>query len=145
MKKKILVSACLLGTPCRYDGRSKPCERVIALKEKYDLIAVCPEVLGGLTTPRPPCELADGRVIRQDGADMSSFYKKGADLALALAQSNNCKIAILKENSPSCSPHLHYDGTFSGTRTEGPGITAKLLSEHGILVLGEHEAEKIET
>ncbi len=143
MKEKILVSACLLGQPCRYDGRSKPCEKVIQLKERFRLIPVCPEVLGGLSTPRLPCELQNGRVIRKDGADATSFYEKGAQIALSLAKENGCKIAILKEKSPSCSPHLRYDGTFSGTLVEGMGVTAKLLSQNGILVFGENETERI--
>ena len=143
MKETILVSACLLGTPCRYDGRSKPCECVMRLKEKYDIIPVCPEVAGGLPTPRPPCEIANGKAVRQDGADMSSFYEKGANLALTLAKEKDCKIAVLKENSPSCSPHLRYDGTFSRKLVEGYGITAKLLSENGILVIGESEVDQL--
>lgn len=143
MKERILVSACLLGTPCRYDGRSKPCKRVIRLKERYDLIPVCPEVLGGLSTPRLPCELSCSKVMRKDGADMTEFYEKGAQRSLEIAKTNHCKIAILKEKSPSCSPHLHYDGTFSDTLTEGMGITANLLTKNGILVLGENEVDSL--
>ena len=144
MKEKILVSACLLGTPCRYDGRSKPCEAVIGLADRFDLIPVCPEVAGGLSTPRLPCEISNGRVMRRDGKDVTSFYKKGAEYALTLAKENDCKIAILKEKSPSCSPHQRYDGTFSGTLVSGMGLTAKLLSENGISVFGEDEAKQIQ-
>ena len=144
MKEKILVSACLLGTPCRYDGRSKPCEAVIRLADRFDFISVCPEVAGGLSTPRLPCEISNERVIRRDGKDMTSFYKKGAEYALTLAKEHDCKIAILKEKSPSCSPHLHYDGTFSETLTSGMGLAAKLLSDNGIRVIGEDETEQIQ-
>ena len=143
MKEKIIVSACLLGTPCRYDGRSKPCENVLSLKERFEIIPVCPEVLGGLSTPRLPCEMKNGRVIRQDGEDMTAFYQKGAEITLTLAKENACKIAILKEKSPSCSPHQHYDGTFTKKLVDGLGITAKLLCENGIRVLGENETEQI--
>lgn len=143
MKDSILVSACLLGTPCRYDGRSKPCESVQALKERFEIIPVCPEVLGGLPTPRLPCELKNGKVIRKDGEDMTAFYEKGAQITLELAKKHHAHIAILKEKSPSCSPHKHYDGSFSGVLVEGPGMTARLLSENGILVLGENEIDKI--
>lgn len=141
MKEKILVSACLLGTPCRYDGRSKPCDAVVALSKDYDLIPVCPEQLGGLSTQRLPCELSGDRVIRCDGADATSFYEEGAKRTLDIAKKNGCRIAILKEKSPSCSPHFHYDGTFSKTLTEGMGLTAKILSQNGIRILGENETD----
>lgn len=143
MKEKILVSACLLGKPCRYDGRSKPCDAVLELAKDYDLIPVCPEQLGGLSTPRLPCELSGDRVIRRDGADATVFYEEGARRTLDIAKLNQCRIAILKEKSPSCSPHLHYDGTFSKTLTAGMGITAKLLSQNGIRLLGEDEIHEL--
>ena len=143
MKEKILVSACLLGTPCRYDGKSKPKEAVIALKEKYELIPVCPEVFGGLSTPRLPCEQKDGRVIRKDGEDQTAFYEKGARITLDLAKKHNCRIAILKEKSPSCSPHQRYDGSFSGKLVDGMGLTALILTENGISVFGEDEIDQI--
>ena len=87
--------------------------------------------------------MKNGRVIRQDGEDMTAFYQKGAEITLTLAKENACKIAILKEKSPSCSPHQHYDGTFTKKLVDGLGITAKLLCENGIRVLGENETEQI--
>ena len=137
MKENILVSACLLGERCRYDGKCKPCDEVIKLKEKYNLIPVCPEVLGGLETPRTPCEIKNGRVISSNGKDRTDEYKKGAEVALETAKRNNCNIAILKSKSPSCGKGKIYDGTFSGTLTDGNGITAQLLTENGIYIYSE--------
>ena len=139
---KLLVSACLLGEPCRYDGKSKPCEAVLRLRGKYELIPVCPEVLGGLPTPRVPAERQrDGRVKRADGADVSEEYAKGAAEALQIARENHCVVAILKEKSPSCGSGRIYDGSFTRTLTDGDGVCAELLKANGIYVLGESEAE----
>lgn len=139
MKESILISACLLGEKCRYDGESKIAPKVIALSEKYNLIAVCPEVLGGLKTPRVPCEIAGSRVLGKDKTDKTAEYMRGAKAALRLAKENNCKTAILKSKSPSCGKGLIYDGTFSGKLKVGDGVTAKLLTENGIRVLTEEE------
>ncbi|MBE6712626.1 MAG: DUF523 domain-containing protein [Ruminococcaceae bacterium] len=144
MKEKLLISACLLGVPCRYDGRSKPCSAVLALKERFELIPVCPEESGGLSTPRLPCEIVGGRVTRCDGKDLTPYYEKGAKLALSLARENCCKIAVLKEKSPSCGSKWIYDGSFTKTLTIGMGITAKLLSQNGIKVFNEEQTEEIE-
>ena len=137
MNENILVSACLLGERCRYDGKSKPCDEVIKLNEKYNLIPVCPEVLGGLETPRTPCEIQNDRVISADGIDRTIEYTTGAQIALEIAKENNCKVAILKSKSPSCGKGKIFDGTFSGTLTDGNGITAQLLSDYGIKVYNE--------
>lgn len=136
---KILVSACLLGIPCRYDGRSKPVEKILELeKQGYELIPVCPEVLGGLPTPRPPAECqSDGRIINRAGDDVTEFYQKGAQKALEIAQAHGCAAAVLKEKSPSCGCYEIYDGSFSKQLIPGQGVTAKLLFEHQIQVLGE--------
>ena len=142
--KSILVSACLLGTPCRYDGKSKPCEAVISLKEKYNLIPVCPESDGGLPTPRVPSERIGDRVMMRDGRDVTENYMKGAEYALSLCLHNNITHAILKERSPSCGHGFIYDGTFSGTLTGRDGVTAELLIKNGITVLGETEIEELE-
>ncbi len=141
--KKILVSACLLGTPCRYDGKSKPNSEVISLSKEYELVPVCPECLGGLKTPRLPSEIQGDRVIRQDGADVTREYKKGAEIALQVAKENGIKIAILKSKSPSCSNKQVYDGTYSRALIDGQGITAKLLIDNGIIVLDENELGKL--
>ena len=139
MKKNILVSACLLGESCRYDGKSKPCERVIALKDTYNLIPVCPEVMGGLPTPRVPSEICGERVLMKDGRDVTENYNRGAQTALEIARQNACTVAILKEKSPSCGSGAIYDGSFSGTLTHGDGVAAALLKAHGIRVVGESE------
>lgn len=140
---KILVSMCLFGEPCRYDGKSCPCEDVVLLKEKYELILVCPEVFGGLKTPRSPAERVGDKVISKDGKDVTKEYKLGAQKALELAKKNGCTIAVLKEKSPSCGCGVIYDGTFSGTLTEGNGVTAELLTKNGIKVIGESKIKSL--
>ena len=142
--ENVIVSACLLGTACRYDGKSKADSRVISLIKKANLIPVCAEILGGLPTPRVPAEIVGDKVIRRDGADVTEEYVRGAKEVLRLAELYGCRYALLKERSPSCGKRLIYDGTFSGTLSEGDGITAKLLEEHGISVFGESETEKLE-
>ena len=138
--EKLIVSACLLGEACRYDGKSKPCEKVKRLAEKYELIPVCPEVFGGLSTPRPPSEMQnDGSFINALGEDVTANYRKGAEETLRIAMENGCKLAILKEKSPSCGVHKRYDGTFTGTLTAKSGITASLLRENGITVMSEDD------
>lgn len=137
MKEKILISHCLLGTPCRYDGKSKPVPGIKELAKHYILIPVCPEVEGGLSTPRLPCELQGEKVIRSDGKNMTAPYIDGAEIALGLCKKYGCKAAVLKEKSPSCGKSFVYDGTFSGTLKEGQGVTAKLLYENGIPLYNE--------
>ena len=141
--KKILVSACLLGTPCRYDGKSKPINSVINLKNKYELVPVCAEVLGGLPTPRIGAEIVGDRVLRADGVDVTENYQQGANRVLEIARENNCKIAILKSKSPSCGKNGVYDGTFTRTLINKNGILADLLISNGIRVLDETEIEKL--
>ena len=143
MKKAILVSACLLGTPCRYDGKSKADPRVLSLSEKFDLIPFCPEVSGGLSTPRLPCEICGGRVIRQDGEDLTASYCRGAELALAAYRQNACTAAILKSKSPSCGKGAVYDGTFSRKLINGNVICAALFMKNGIPVYTEEETEEL--
>ena len=134
----ILVSACLLGEPCRYDGKSVPCEAVSELARTRRLVPVCPEQLGGLPTPRIPCEIQpDGRVVDSRGTDRTDAFASGARAALHIARENGCSQAILKENSPSCGTQHVYDGTFSGTLIPGKGKTAALLAESGIEVFSE--------
>lgn len=141
--KKILVSACLLGVGCRYDGKSKPEDGVIALNEKYALVPVCPEILGGLPTPRIPCEIKDGRVINRDGEDKTAEYTRGALEVLRIARLLGCDTAVLKKKSPSCGAGEIYDGSFSGKTVLGDGVCAKLLKENGITVLNETEIKNI--
>lgn len=145
-KESILVSACLLGVNCRYDGRNGMEESLIDLMNKYNLIPVCPEQLGGLETPREPAEQLDPgktgnlheiRVVNRSGKDVTDSFVKGAEETLKLARLYGCKLAILKERSPSCGHGYIYDGTFSGTKVPGSGVTARLLEENGIHVSGE--------
>ena len=137
--ENILVSACLLGIGCRYDGKHKADPAVLKLAEKYNLIPVCPEIYGGLPTPRVPSERIGDRVMMKDGHDVTENYKRGAFEALELCRIYGIKTAILKERSPSCGKGAIYDGTFSGTLTERDGVTAELLISAGIRVLGESE------
>lgn len=141
----LLISECLLGVACRYDGRSVPlpAETLKKLMDRYVLIPVCPEQLGGLETPRNPSERRDGRVVMNNGADVTAQYVRGAEQALYLAEKFGCTKALLKERSPSCGSGEIYDGSFSGTLTEGRGVTAELLIGHSIAVYGESEAEKL--
>ncbi len=138
-KKALLISACLLGEPCRFDGKSKLNREVAALREHYRLIPVCPECLGGLPTPRPPSERCGGRVVNRLGEDVTAAFDKGAEAALALARANGCRLAVLKERSPSCGCGQIYDGSFTGTVMDGNGVTAELLLRQGIGVLGESQ------
>jgi len=134
----ILVSACLLGVCCRYDGKSRPHDGVIALGKKHRLIPVCPETAGGLPTPRPACEIVGDRVISVEGIDRTEQYRKGAASALKTAQKFGCKYAVLKLRSPACGVNAVYDGSFTGTLAYGKhGVAAALLLENGIFVLGE--------
>ena len=138
---KILVSACLLGVRCRYDGKSKPHPAVERLLEQHTLIPVCGEIFGGLPTPRVSAERQGARVVTADGRDVTAAYRRGAEEVLRLAERYGCTAAILKERSPSCGSGRIYDGTFTGTLTDGWGVTAELLRDHGICVIGESEAE----
>lgn len=135
----ILISGCLLGLSCRYDGKSKglDAELLEKLKEKHTLIPACPEQLGGLTTPRSPSERIGEGVFMDNGTDVTEQYRRGAEQALLLSRLFGCEAAILKERSPSCGSGSIYDGSFSGTLTEGDGVTAELLMAHGIPVYGE--------
>lgn len=137
--EKILVSACLAGFPCRYDGKTKGDERIIKLVEEGKAIPFCPEVEGGLPTPRVPSEQKENRIINKDGVDVTDSYLVGAKKALEICKKNNIKKAILKSKSPSCGTDLIYDGTFSGTLIPGEGVTTKLLRENNIEVIDENE------
>ena len=136
---KILISACLLGLPCRYDGASKPQPWVEELARHHELIPVCPEQMGGLPTPRNPSERREDRVVMCTGEDVTEQYHRGAACALRLYQLLGCEAAVLKERSPSCGCGAVYDGTFTGTLTAEDGVTAALLRAHGIHVLGESQ------
>lgn len=136
----ILASACLLGEPCRYDGQAMPCDGVIALGAEYELVPVCPEVLGGLPTPRIPSEIQpDGRVVDREGNDRTAAFEAGAQAAVALARERGCTRAILQSRSPSCGVSEVYDGTFSGKLVPGSGLTARALRAAGISLSDERD------
>ena len=148
-ERPILVSACLAGRACRYDGSSNKAEGVAGLVAAGQPVAVCPEVAGGLSTPRPPAEIVGGtgedvlagraRVVTRDGDDVTSQYVEGARRALAAAQAAGARAAILKARSPSCGSGRVRDGSFSGGLVAGDGVTAALLRSHGITVLSEED------
>lgn len=138
-KENIIVSACLLGVNCKYNGGNNSCEKIIKLQEKYNIITICPEVDGGLTTPRIPSEIVGNKVINKAGLDVTKEYLKGASIALEKSLSNNVKFAVLKAKSPSCGCGLIYDGTFTHNLINGDGVTTKLLKEHNIQVYTEED------
>lgn len=138
-KAVLLVSACLLGERCRYDGQACESPGVRALGKRFELIPVCPEVLGGLAIPRLPAERRGLRVVRSDGTDVSAAFRLGAERTLAVARERNVAAAILKSRSPSCGVGRIYDGTFSGRLCNGDGITAERLRSAGILLFGEND------
>ncbi len=128
---KILVSACLAGENCKYNGGNNRNKKVLRLREDNDVILVCPEQLGGLPTPRVPSEIRDGRVTSEDGRDVDAEFRAGAARCLETARRELPGLAVLQPRSPSCGVKQRYDGTFTGTLTEGPGVTAQLLLENG--------------
>lgn len=140
---KILISACLCGLRCRYDGKSIYYEKLDQLNQAHTLIPVCPEILGGLPTPRPPAEIQHHRVMTCLGTDVTPQYKKGAEEALKIAKMLHCSCAILKERSPSCGCGKIYDGTFSKTLKSGDGITAGILKQAGIKIFGESQIDEV--
>ena len=142
-KEPLLVSACLMGAACRYDGKRQPLPALDRLMERYHLIPVCPEQLGGLPTPRVPAERCGGRVLTRDGQDVTAEYEAGADEVLRLARLYGCTKALLKERSPSCGHGQIYDGTFSGVKIPGSGITAQLLEDQSLTIFGESHWEEL--
>ena len=140
-KENILVSACLLGINCRYTGTGTLLEEFVSLKENYNLIPVCPEIYGGLATPRDSAEQIENKVVTVNGEDVTEAYQRGAEEILQLAKFYGCKTAILKERSPSCGFGKIYDGTFTHTIIDGNGITAELLAQNGIQILGETQID----
>lgn len=138
-KEKILVSACLVGESCRYDGKSKRNNTVLEYLKDKEVYLVCPERDAGLPTPRTPSEITNGKVINKDGKDMTVFYELGAKEALEICKENNIKKALLKAKSPSCGKGKVYDGNFSGKLINGNGITTELLTNNGIEVITEEE------
>lgn len=143
MKEKIMVSSCILGNNTKYNGGNNYNHLIEKIKEKYEIIVICPEVMGGLSTPRNPSEISDNIVISNKGIDVTYEFNKGADIAHQLALKHNIKKAILKDGSPSCGSKFIYDGTFTGTKIEGKGVAVKRLLELGISIYTEKEIEKL--
>ena len=144
MKEPLLVSACLVGESCKYSGGNNalPPELLAALETRYRLVPVCPERDGGLPTPRLPSERKGKRVLNRAGEDVTEAFRRGAAIALETARREGCRLALLKERSPSCGSGKNYDGSFSGTLIPGEGVAAELLKEQGLAVFGESEIER---
>ena len=128
---KILVSACLLGQRCKYNGGDNYSEALAAFLEGHEVVPVCPELAGGLSVPRLPCEIAGGIVVNDRGESVDEAFRRGAALCLQRAVDEGIELAILQPRSPSCGVRQIYDGTFSGRLIEGSGIFAGLLLENG--------------
>lgn len=150
----VLVSACLLGNPVRYDGRDARCQHPVLARWLAEgrIVSLCPEMAGGLPTPRPPAEIeaarggravleGRGRVIDHTGQDVTPAFARGAEQAVSIARSRGIRLAVLKENSPSCGSRYTYDGSFSGVRLPSMGVTAAALQEAGVRVFSEAEFE----
>ena len=134
-----IISTCLAGLHCRYDGGTKPDERVMRLVAQGKAIPVCPEQLGGLPTPRLPAEQVGDRVVNREGVDVTAQFHRGAQEALQIARLAGATEAILKARSPSCGSGSVYDGTFTNRLVEGDGVFARLCKENGIPVRSEEE------
>ena len=143
MKEKLLISACLLGRNCKYNGGSNYTPLVEELKERYDLVPVCPECLGGLPIPHEPSERVGDKVLSKTGADVTAAFQRGAAEALAAAQREGVRRAVLKERSPSCGCGSIYDGTFTGAVVPGNGLAAELLLANGVEIFGESRLEEL--
>ncbi len=146
MKEKLLISACLLGKACRYDGKSKSvidADSLHKITERYDIVPVCPECLGGLDTPRVPSERCGERVVMKDGNDVTAEFTLGATRCLELARDMDIRRALLKERSPSCGVHQIYDGSFTGRLIRGRGVLSQMLDECGVSVYSEDDIEQL--
>ena len=135
----IAVSACLLGDNCKYNGGNNYSEKVAQFLKGHNVIPVCPEVMGGLPTPREPSEIVNGTVMHKDGSSVDEEFRKGADLALKKVLEARAELVILQSRSPSCGVQTVYDGTFTGKIISGQGVFAKLLIENNIKVLDVSE------
>ena len=138
---KVLISTCLLGVACKYSGGDNARPALVAALQAagHELVPICPEVYGGFPTPRTPAERIGSRVVTAAGADVTAQYHKGAEIALQLARLTDCRVAVLKANSPSCGHGTVYDGTFSGKKIPGSGVAAELLEQNGIAVYTDED------
>ena len=138
---KIAVSACLLGKNCKYNGGNNYSEKLASLLEGCEVIPVCPEVMGGLTVPREPAEIVNGRVVHKDGSSVDAEFRSGAEAALEVVRKNGVELVILQSRSPSCGPKTVYDGTFSGRIIPGRGVFAEMLEHEHIRMLDIEDIE----
>ena len=136
---KILVSACLMGENCKYNGGNNYSEAVLEYVKGHEVISVCPEVMGVLSIPRSSAEIVNGKVINTDNISVDKEFRDGADKALKIALDNQVDLAILQSRSPSCGVKEIYDGTFTKTKIKGMGIFAKLLKDNGIKLIDVEE------
>ena len=154
--QRILISACLLGNPVRYNGTARPLDdpRLQSWRDEGRLVTICPEVTAGFAIPRPAAEITDGasgeavldgeaKVLERTGADVTALFLAGAQAALALALGHDCRFALLTEGSPSCGSGFIHDGSFSGGRHAGHGVTAALLLRNGIRVFSEGQIAEL--
>lgn len=141
--EKILVSACLMGKNCRYDGKNSLKNEILQLQKEFILIPICPEVDGGMSTPRLPSERKGNQVVNQIGEDNTFYFHDGAKHALEIAKKEHIRYAILKSKSPSCGKNKIYDGTFSSKLTDGDGVLVEYLKKEGIKILDEHDFMEI--
>ena len=157
MVEKIIVSACLLGRPVRYNGSAKTLTHPALERWQREgrLVSICPELAAGFSVPRPPAEIAAGRsgeavvsnqarVIEATGADVTDLFLAGAEATLALARELACRFALLTDGSPSCGSGFIYDGAFTGRRQAGAGVTAALLRQNGLEVFAETEIDALD-
>jgi uncharacterized protein YbbK (DUF523 family) len=137
--RKVLVSACLLGDPVRYDGASKTVQHPVLTSWLAEgrIVRACPELAGGLAVPRPPAERRGAGIVTNRGEDVTAEFSRGAQLALELCRAHGITIAVLKEHSPSCGSQFINDGTFTKTRIPGAGLTTELLRANGVEVFNE--------
>ena len=141
MKPKLLISACLCGKNTKYNGGNNLISRLSEIEEKFELYYICPEVMGGLPTPRDPSENRGDLVVSNKEKDVTKEFNLGAQKSLEIAKKNDIHLALLKESSPSCGSHKIYDGTFSGIKIPGQGVAAKLLKEHKIKIFSEEQID----
>ena len=139
----LLISSCLLGNNVKYNGKNNYIKEVEQLKNKYNLIVICPEVMGGLPIPRIPSEIKAGKVVNKEGIDVTINFINGVEETIKLVKKYDIKKALLKEGSPSCGSHYIYDGTFTSTKVDGLGVTADRLAKLGLEIYSEKEIEKL--
>lgn len=140
---RILVSACLLGIECKYNGEDNYTKELVSYLKEHEIVLCCPEVEGGLTTPRIPCECRGNKVFNKEGKDCTKYFEKGARRVVDKAMQENCSVAILKDSSPSCGSTMIYDGRFQGRKIKGKGRTTMLLEENGIQVYSENNYKEL--